>query len=271
MFPYSNWRDRLLYYPELLLRMSNTDANRESGGFNWSRYIWIMGVIFPVIMVGFDMLTFMRVVPEGFIREYLVLTYKSPNLFSMYFSNFIHVNLNHMMENVMSYLITMAFIGMTALVIVPYFNKHTKGLNYKFDSETLVLSTVLFIVVVPFVISAESIVLGNYMGIAGGLGFSGVGFAFEGYLVYIMETLLISKIQVFSRDGKKVMASNGVLLAVAIPAIIIAFQILTMYTSTVSANYSAHIIGFTMGMTIPATLDWAGKRRDRKDSNILNA
>lgn len=230
-------------------------AGMKSEGFNWSRYIWIMGVLFPAVIVFFDMLTFSRIIPTPIIREYLVLTYKTPNVFSMFFSNFVHANLAHMIENMMSYLITMAFIVVVAIVAVPYLNKKNPDLKYRFNTNTLVISTVLFVLVVPFVISMESIVLGNYIGVAGGLGFSGIGFAFEGYLVYVMETLILCRIRLYFRKRDEIMAYNGMFVAATIPIVILGMQIIMMYTSTVMANYAAHMVGFALGMMIPLCVD----------------
>jgi len=232
-------------------------------GFSWSRYALVMCMFIPMAILAFNFITFARIIPEDFIRDYIVLTYASPNPVSMFLSNYAHANIQHLSENMMSYLITVAFIFAVALVAIPSFNKHTPGVNCRFGTKTLVQSTAVFFLIVPFIISTESILVGNYLGIAGGFGFSGVVFAFEGYMVYISEILIIRKIQVVMHRRDKLLAYSGMFLAVMIPLIVVFGQIMTMYTTTAfNANYAAHLTGFVVGVVTPFLIERVERARD---------
>lgn len=233
--------------------------------FKWSNYTWYMVIIVPLLILLFNLLIFARIIPNWFIEEYIVLTYASPNPLSMFLSNYAHATVTHMTENLLSYLITIVFIIVIALAAIPFFNKNNPGMNCRFGTRTLVQCTLIFFLVAPFVISTESIITGIYLGKSGGLGFSGIVFAFEGYLVYISEILIIRKIQVVMHKRDKTLVYAGVFLTALIPLTVVVGQILTMYTSTVNTNYLAHMTGFVFGALVPLIIDW----RDREMGSYI--
>lgn len=227
--------------------------------FDWAAYLMIMGILFPMAMIVFNFMLFARVIPEQFIRDYVVLTFQSPNFPAMYLSNFAHLNIAHLLDNMAMFMITIVFIAAVANVAIPYVNQRVPGMNCIFGTRTLVWSTITFLVIVPFLISIESIVAGNYTGVKGGLGFSGVALAFEGYLVYLVEKLVIRKIQVIMTGKNQLLVYAGITLVAMFPLIIIVEQIVTMYTSSVHANYPAHLLGFGLGIIVPFILDKIGE------------
>lgn len=229
--------------------------------FNWYRYLWITCAIIPLAILTFNVVVFQNLLPEWFIDNYVILTYASPNGISMFLSNYSHATGIHMLENLMSYIITIASIAVVALIAIPYTNKKTPGMNCRFGTKTLVQSTCIFFLIVPFVISAISSQVGIMLGITGGLGFSGVVFAFEGYLVYIAEVIIIRKLQIIWTRKNKVIVYFGIALIVSLPMAFIIGQIITMYTSPMAhPNYIAHLTGFVIGFMTPFLLE----RRDRK-------
>jgi hypothetical protein len=229
-------------------------------GFNWMKYMWITCAAVPVAILVFNYCIFEEIIPQWFFDQYIVLTYASPNPISMFLSNYAHATGIHMLENLMSYVITIASIAIVAIIAIPYTNKKTPGMGCVFGTKTLVECTCIFFLLVPFLIAIVSIIAGNYLGIEGGLGFSGVVFAFEGYLVYIAEVIIIRKVQVILHQRDKMLIYFGVALSMVIPLSFVVGQLLTMYTNpTVHANYFAHTAGFIAGITIPFLLE----RRDR--------
>jgi membrane associated rhomboid family serine protease len=214
-----------------------------------------MVITIPFFILLFNLLIFWRVIPDWFIEQYIVLTYASPNLVSMFLSNYAHASVNHMTENMFSYLITIVFILVIALFTVPYFNRKNPGMNCRFGTKTLMQCTLIFFLIAPFIISTESIIAGIFLGKTGGLGFSGIVFAFEGYLVYISEILIIRKIQIVMHKRDKTLMYLGIFLVAMIPMTVIIGQIIMMYTSIFNANYTAHMTGFAIGMITPYLLE----------------
>lgn len=222
----------------------------------WWGYTWATCVVIPFAILAFNMLIFGRVIPDWFISNYVVLTYASPNPVSMFLSNFAHANWAHLSENLISYTLTTGAIVFLALVVLPQNNKNPKGIKYTINSVVITQSTLVFFLALPFVLSCISTVTGNMFGITGGLGFSGIVYAFEGYLVYIIEVLLYRKLQeVKTRSNRTIMTVVGVCLMVSLPLAFILGQIMTKTSDPLMhANYIAHTVGFVIGMIVPFLL-----------------
>lgn len=234
--------------------------------FDWLDYTFVMVSVIPFTIMLFNWLIFNRIIPDWFIDQYIVLTYSSPNLVSMFLSNYAHATIVHMVENMMSYILVIAFIIVVALVFIPFFNRKNPGMHCRFGTKTMVNSTLIFFLIVPFIISSVSIVAGLILGKTDGLGFSGIIFAFEGYLVYISEILIIRKIQVVLHNRDKKLAYLGMFLAAMIPMMVVIGQVLTMYTSILNTNYIAHMTGFFVGFMTPMMLERLQEKQ--KISNI---
>lgn len=231
----------------------------EIKGFDWMKYMWITCAAVPAAILIFNYCIFEDIIPQWFFDQYIVLTYASPNPISMFLSNYAHATGIHMLENLMSYVITIASIAIVAIIAIPYTNKKTPGMGCVFGTKTLVQCTCVFFLLVPFLIAGVSILVGNYLGITGGLGFSGIVFAFEGYLVFIAEIIIIRKVQIILHQKDKMLVYFGVVLAMIVPLSFVFGQLFTMYTNpSLHANYFAHMTGFLAGIIVPFVLE---KRR----------
>jgi membrane associated rhomboid family serine protease len=200
---------------------------------------------------------FSKTIPDWITENYVIIPQNAPpNIFAMFLSNFAHMGWAHLLENMGSYVILVCSIVIMIKFIIPFFNTETYPTDI-FDPKTLVNSSILFFVLVPFFIAAESVIfLYLHQSATGVVGFSGIGFAFEGYLVYLMEMLIFWKI-VYAAITKRrpILAVIGILLLLIMPIFVLGNQFNTMVTSNLPVNYGAHLVGFILGITIPYLLD----------------
>lgn len=220
-------------------------------GFSWSKYMWIMAVVVPFALLGFQLGLTTGTIPGWFMNHYVILTFADPNIVSMFLSNYAHVNLNHLISNTVTYIFIMMMIATVALVAIPYNNRKTKGSQCQFGTRTLLWSTLVFFIVVPFIISAVSIIAGPMNGKTSGVGFSGIVYAFEGYLVYICELIIIRKTQVMTAKGHPKWIVFGALIGL----MLIVSPILTTNPLDGESNYVAHLSGFVVGVMTPLLID----------------
>lgn len=226
---------------------------------NWEIYITAMMIAFPLLLVVFNIFLFTRVIPEQIIRDYVVLSYEHPNFFAMYLTNFAHVTMMHLMENLIGYLVTMVFIFVAARWAIPAYNRRTHGLRFHFNMGTLWWSSLVFLTVIPFFISWESILVGPLFGKAGGLGFSAIEYAFIGYLVYVVDSLILRKVIVVSKQGNRSVAYLGLVIAAMIPLSIILGQYPFPVEGGFPVNYAGHLTGFVLGAVVPLIIDFFGE------------
>lgn len=225
---------------------------------NWELYIATMMIAFPLILTAFNVFLFTRIIPEQIIRDYVVLSYEYPNFFAMYLTNFAHITMMHLLENLLGYLVTMVFIFVTARWAIPAYNRRTHGLRFHFSIETLWWSTLVFLTVIPFLISWESILVGPIFGVVGGLGFSAIEYAFIGYLIYVIDSLILRKVIVVSKQGKRSVAYLGLIIAVLIPLSIILGQY-PFPSDGFPVDYPGHLTGFLLGIIVPLVIDFFGE------------
>jgi len=225
--------------------------NNTIRGFNWSKYLMRMIVVVPIFITAFNFCLFYEIIPAWFTLNYVILTYANPNILSVFLSNYAHANTEHLQQNMIAYILTILMIGAIALIAVPHSNRKAGGkLRCRFGTKTLVQSTLVFFIVVPFIISGVSIISGPLLGVPHGVGFSGVSYAFEGFLVYICEILIIRKAQVMWNRGDKKWAVYGAVIGL----ILIVTPIVFMHP-TANSNYIAHLTGFVAGFMTPFLIE----------------
>ncbi len=120
-----------------------------------------------------SILTLFYILPLS-LKEVFILDRCNPTALSIYFSNFVHTDLNHFLSN----------LGMYFFLIFSIFIIETK-------MERLYIFTVLSLLILPFLTSLSFFFSISYRY---NLGFSGIVSAFFGYLLYSLFTYL-KKIQ----------------------------------------------------------------------------
>jgi membrane associated rhomboid family serine protease len=217
----------------------------ENTGDFWSKYTVLMVLAVPAIIITFNLCLFYRLIPEWFSLKYVILTTASPNILSMFLSNYAHRDIGHLCQNMAVFIIIIGAITWVALRGV-----QRTGFEYTFDTKTLVRSALVFFLVVPFIVSGIS-VLAAPAGMEKSVGFSGIGFAFVGYLIYILVTLLVRKILIMREKGDTARVIFGCILVVA--GITAPMAVANMVFQT---NYVAHVVGYVCGLLSPVAISF---------------
>jgi len=208
---------------------------------DWSRFVTITSLVIPAVITIFCFAIFYRVIPAQVTLDYIVFQTASPNVLSAFLSNFAHVNISHLAQNMVAYIVAVGAIAAIALVGIP-----RSGLKYTLDTKVLVQSTVAFLLVVPFIVSGASLLIAPYIGMEKNVGFSGIVFAFFGYIVFILESLLLLKMRAVKERRQVVFGYALIVLIIVIPILIM--------NPVTHANYAGHFAGFVSGILTPALL-----------------
>ena len=216
-----------------------------------------MGGVIPALIVLFNYLIFSGVIPDGVTMNYIIISQNiPPPISAMYLSNFAHANWSHLLENMGSFILIICNTVIIIRFIIPTFNNVSNPVDI-FNPNTLVKSSLLFLTVVPFLIAAEAVVFLYLNPTATGVtGFSGIGFAFEGYLIYLVEMLIFWKIiHTAIVKGRPFLALIGIVLLIITPLYVLLSQFHAAPANVGSVNYGAHLVGFMLGVVIPYLMD----------------
>ena len=226
--------------------------------FNWLAYGITMLVVVPLALLSFHLLILGQFISIDTYTEYVALRYAEPNIATIFLSNFAHMrgdNLMHLTQNVISWELTIVAILSLYFVLIPALKYKYPDSGIKFDGGLILWSSLAYFVVVPFFVSGVSIIFGNYLGIYGGLGFSGIAYAFSGYLVYIGSDIITEKSRLKLAEGNVKFYQFGMVMAAAIPFWILGTIVLEYLTTPGSGIYG-HVTGFLCGLTIPWLIVW---------------
>jgi len=134
--------------------------------WNWYDYLFFYFLI-PVILTAF------HVLPDD-LKDYLILWPLNPTFAGLFFSSYVHLNFNHFLNNLLSYLFVIFFL----------FNFETdRRLFYRVSSLLLLLLPILSSLLIIFLPAFR--VPGVYF-----LGFSVITSGFEGYSIYAVFSYL---------------------------------------------------------------------------------
>jgi hypothetical protein len=222
--------------------------------FNWKIYLIFMLAIVPLSLMLVHQLIVKSVLPWSITSQYIYLFYAHPNVFSMYFSNFAHVPNDHgvhLFTNISVWFFVIAMIAAVYIFIAPKAKYEISEKINPVDPVILSRCTLIYFTVVPFMVSAASIVAAQTLDPTAlvGYGFSGIIFAFGGYLAYLCLDLSEKKITStrkmrFSDKAIAFMIPGSFLLAIVADAM--TFQ---------GSNAVGHLTGFVIGYISPWILD----------------
>jgi hypothetical protein len=225
----------------------------SSNEFNWKMYIILVIGVVPLALMMVHQLIAKSIIPWSVTSKYIYLFYAYPNIFSMYFSNFVHAPTDHgvhLFTNVFAWLLVMALIILVYLYIAP-------SAKYRISQHIEVVSpkilwacTIVNFLLVPFVVSMVSIVAARTIDSTAvvGYGFSGIIYAFGGYLAYLCRDLMIKKVQAtrrmkFTDNFIAFMVPFGFLLSIVADAM-----------TWQGSNWVGHLAGFVVGYVAPWTM-----------------
>ncbi|WP_435349012.1 hypothetical protein [Haloarchaeobius sp. HRN-SO-5] len=139
------------------LRQISVEVSKKSGPAERIFAFWSI----PITLLIFGIL------PPG-LHEHLRLQLDDPTVLSIFFSNFIHASINHLANNILSFLVVM-------LVLFPLAVLAEK-------TDTLFAVSIAFLILVPFIVSVYTIIALAGTAAETAVGFSGVVAAFAGSL-----------------------------------------------------------------------------------------
>lgn len=231
--------------------------------FNWLAYGIIMLVVVPLALLSFHLLILGQFISIKDYVDYISLRYAEPNVFTMFLSNYAHMRgdgLAHLTQNILTWELTTVVILATFLLLIPSLKYKYPNSGVRFNGRVLVWSAVLYFLVVPFFVSGVSIVFGNYLGIAGGLGFSGITYAFCGFLVYLGSEIIEEKAKLKKMEGNLRFYYAGMIVVNVLPLWILG-TICIDYLTTPGSGIYGHVTGFLCGLIIPWSLErwWRGR------------
>lgn len=206
-----------------------------------------------VVLYFFQYLVVSGTIAENTAIKYFFFDYESPNIYSLFLSNYIHEPQNplHIRDNVISFVAISTLIGVLYFYLFPRFGIKMPGF---FLSGVYLLN----FFVVPFSVSSVSYIfreMGTFNdGIRYSIGFSGIVWAFLGFLFFLGAVFCL---RVVSRRCEGRMADFRSMISVYFPFLfVIAFLIIfpvffIIADVNTKNNLYAHLAGFTYGWLIP--------------------
>lgn len=188
--------------------------------------------------------------------KYFFFDYESPNIFSLFLSNYMHEPQNsmHLRENALSFVIISSFIGITYFCFFPKY-------QIRMPDYFLVSSYLLIFFVVPFSVSSVSYIfreLGAFNdGIRYSVGFSGIVWALLG-LLFFLAAVFCLRVVFLRCEGR--MEDFRSMIPVYFPFLfIVSFLVIfpvffIIVDVNTKNNLYAHLAGFTYGWFIPPLL-----------------
>ena len=132
---------------------------------SWNKYTYfVFFILIPLIQI------FIYLIPQGIKNSYFILFPSNPNFFSIFLSNYTHSEFNHILSNLVGYLIIMFLL----------FNLET-------NKKRFYLVSVLLFLLLPFCYSFVAIRIGSPQSTQG---FSTILSGFIGYLIYPVYSYL---------------------------------------------------------------------------------
>jgi len=191
-------------------------------------FIWIMFLLEQIL-------------PKEFVAEYFILDIYDPTIPRMFFTNYIHQlqSLDHILS-------TTILFGITCILII-VFNMRRK--------PVFAATFLTFILLLPFHISAISIIILKHTGITATIGFSGISCAFLGYLSYTMIATMWDFTITYNYGKYEavpwVLVNKFLIATIVIVVLPILYYVLETFLLNGFANAAAHVSGFIAGLILP--------------------
>jgi hypothetical protein len=241
--------------------------------------------LFPIVMLlfGIPFLLFLfhyaiitEVIPASFSLGHFYLNIDQPSFSSLFFSNYVHnvFDSGHITNNMQGHLVVFFLLVFLYLIYLP-----AKG--YDCPEENFYLTTIIFLALVPFAVSGVSILFGRFLGIGWAQGFSGINWAFTGYLIYVIVRYSIEaggrktaeKEHRTLDQTDEAAARNATFpfffFTIAFILLVCVFAILLDF-GRAQINVFGHLIGFAMGILVPSLVDSARLvRRDNVQGQMV--
>ncbi|OPY38226.1 MAG: hypothetical protein A4E35_00648 [Methanoregula sp. PtaU1.Bin051] len=259
-------------YPALISEL-NLDT------INWNVFTCLFLIVIPFLLYIVQWSIVTGMIPYPVAINYFVLTFGNPNPATMFLSNYVHsvFDSGHIYQNALSSIVIFFMMYMFFLVVIPYIRFRIPGFRYRFNPEAFILTLTVTFTFIPFSVSGISIYFGKIMGKSAAWGFSGLLYAFLGFLIYHIVFLFItillqsssgiippqkeSAMITSSQDPEEDRNANGyavqsaflVFAGVFIPFLVIALILSELIQP--GTGVFAHLGGFMLGFLISPLIE----------------
>ena len=144
------------------------------------RYVAISTILVSLILIIIHFLTIRGIISYETCRTYLYLRIGAPGLSNVFFSNYVHnsTSINHLLGNISRFFAAAVLI----CIMIWYLQKRGVFFPGQFYRRTITF----FLLGVPFLISSVSLVSGKMQNIGYIYGFSGIVWAYIGFLLLLI-------------------------------------------------------------------------------------
>jgi len=219
---------------------------QKEKGFRYLLRVLFLPVCIPILLITIHYAVLRGIKSQYTIFQYVYLNYSSPNMVSVFFSNYAHnlQNVSHLMFNIIYFEIIIIPILILNYYLFPI---HAIRFSKKFFKYSCFLTFILG----PFIISGLSLYFGRMLNYEIGVGFSGINWAFAGLLFFLI-------ISVMFRYLKKNTICGDALITIHAGIVVISFVMFFPVCVILSSikyggtNVFAHMSGYLFGwLTFP--------------------
>jgi hypothetical protein len=200
---------------------------------------WII-LLAPIYAIWIMYAISFYISPETLLK-YFVFDINHPTITGMFFANFLH------RQDSIQHIVSTSVIFFVSTILIIMFNMKRRSI--------FVATSLIFLLVLPFQLSAVDIFLLKYTGFTRTIGFSGVACAFFGYLAYVIITTMWSFTITFNYGKYEAVpwtyVNKFLICTILIVVIPIIYYILEATVLNVSTNAASHVTGYIYGLLVP--------------------
>ena len=155
--------------------------------FQWKVGSILLLVGLPVFLLIFQIVVLIGAIPPEYTVSQLVLNYSQPKVTAMFATNYIHNiwSFEHLTGNYGGYCLLLYISFILYFLVIPILKMHNV-LHFEYPDSAFFGTAIVFLIGLPFAISGISILFGRMLSQTGGWGFSGIVWAFYGYLFFLI-------------------------------------------------------------------------------------
>lgn len=209
------------------------------------RYVAISTILVSLILIFIHLLIICNVISSKACRTYLYLRIGTPGPSNIFFSNYVHnpTDIMHLFGNISRFFVAAVLI----CIMIWYLQKRGVFFPGQFYRRTITF----FLIGMPFIISCVSLVSGRMQNVGYIYGFSGVVWAYIGFLLLLIAIAIGTyEIDLFVELRHHYVLWPPLfftsLLTCVVPIVFIFYLFGSHWT-----NMFGHLAGFFSGMLIP--------------------
>lgn len=248
------------------------DQQLREKSCKWKVGSLLLLVGLPFFLVIFQIFIRAEIIPADYTISHLWLNFSQPNLSAMFATNYIHdVWLpEHVIGNATSFFGIIYVTFILYFIIIPILKIHNI-LHFEYSDNAFFGTVVIYLIGLPIAISGISILFGRMLSQTGGWGFSGIVWAFNAYLFFlilvVMYDYILHKISIKCEDstsdsinaksiglnnnsGKKPTIVNVTLTLIFINFLVIVLPVYAILLDIGNKKIGVfvHLAGFTLGL-----------------------